>query len=91
MKKHTKLTKISLLGYILILAGLLFITIPLGKRSLNDLSYNKRLEEFEKKESQRDQNEISKEDEAAAKYNDLVRNSDTSILDPFTTDENKNT
>ena len=91
MKKHTKLTKISLLGYILILAGLLFITIPLGKRSLNDLSYDKRLEEFEKKESQRDQNEIAKEDEAAAKYNDLVRNSDTSILDPFTTDENKNT
>ena len=91
MKKHTKLTKISLLGYILILAGLLFITIPLGKRSLNDLSYDKRLEEFEKKENQRDQNEIAKEDEAAAKYNDLVRNSDTSILDPFTTDENKNT
>lgn len=91
MKKHTKLTKISLLGYILILAGILFITIPLGKRSLNDLSYDKRLEEFEKKESQRDQNEIAKEDEAAAKYNDLVRNSDTSILDPFTTDENKNT
>lgn len=91
MKKHTKLTKISLLGYILILAGILFITIPLGKRSLNDLSYNKRLEEFEKKESQRDQNEIAKEDEAAAKYNELVRNSDTSILDPFTTDENKNT
>lgn len=91
MKKHTKLTKISFLGYILILAGLLFITIPLGKRSLNDLSYDKRLEEFEKKESQRDQNEIAKEDEAAAKYNDLVRNSDTSILDPFTTDENKNT
>lgn len=91
MKKHTKLTKISLLGYILILAGLLFITIPLGKRSLNDLSYDKRLEEFEKKESQRDQNEIAKEDEAASKYNDLVRNSDTSILDPFTTDENKNT
>lgn len=91
MKKHTKLTKISLLGYILILAGLLFITIPLGKRSLNDLSYDKRLEEFEKKESQRDQNEIAKEDEAANKYNDLVRNSDTSILDPFTTDENKNT
>lgn len=91
MKKHTKLTKISLLGYILILAGLLFITIPLGKRSLNDLSYDKRLEEFEKKESQRDQNEIAKEDEAADKYNELVRNSDTSILDPFTTDENKNT
>lgn len=91
MKKHTKLTKISILGYILILAGLLFITIPLGKRSLNDLSYDKRLEEFEKKESQRDQNEIAKEDEAANKYNDLVRNSDTSILDPFTTDENKNT
>ena len=91
MKKHTKITKISLLGYILILAGILFITIPLGKRSLNDLSYDKRLEEFEKKESQRDQNEIAKEDEAAAKYNDLVRNSDTSILDPFTTDENKNT
>ena len=91
MKKHTKLTKISLLGYILILAGLLFITIPLGKRSLNYLSYNKRLEEFDKKESQRDQNEIAKEDEAADKYNDLVRNSDTSILDPFTTDENKNT
>lgn len=91
MKKHTKLTKISLLGYILILAGILFITIPLGKRSLNDLSYDKRLEEFEKKESQRDQNEIAKEDEAAAKYNELVRNSDTSILDPFTTDENKNT
>ncbi len=91
MKKHTKITKISLLGYILILVGILFITIPLGKRSLNDLSYDKRLEEFEKKESQRDQNEIAKEDEAAAKYNDLVRNSDTSILDPFTTDENKNT
>lgn len=91
MKKHSKLTKISSLGYILILAGLLFISFPLAKRTINDLAYDKRLEEFEKSQEKRSEEDIQEENAAAEKYNELVRNSDTSILDPFTTEDNKNT
>lgn len=90
MKKQSKLTIISFIGYLLILIGLLFVTVPLINRTANEISYNKRLEEFEKEQAQRPKEEIEEENKAAEKYNELVKNSDTSILDPFTTEDNQN-
>lgn len=74
----------------MIILGLGFITFPLAKRTINDLAYDKRMEEFDKAQAQRTAKEIADENEAAKKYNDLVKKSDTSILDPFTTNDNKN-
>ena len=89
MKKHSKLTKISVIGYLLILTGLLFLTVPLINRTINEMSYQKKLEEFVKEQEKRPKEEIEEENKAAEKYNELVKNSDTSIVDPFTSEDNK--
>lgn len=89
MKKNSKLTKISILGYLLILTGLLFITIPLINRTINELSYQKKLEEFVKEQEKRPKKEIEEENESAEKYNELIKRSDTGIVDPFTSKDNK--
>lgn len=89
MKKNSKLTKISILGYLLILTGLLFITIPLINRTINELSYQKKLEEFVKEQEKRPKKEIEEENKSAEKYNELIKRSDTGIVDPFTSKDNK--
>lgn len=89
MKKNSKLTKISILGYLLILTGLLFITIPLINRTINELSYQKKLEEFVKDQEKRPKKEIEEENKSAEKYNELIKRSDTGIVDPFTSKDNK--
>lgn len=89
MKKNSKLTKISILGYLLILTGLLFITIPLINRTINELSYQKKLEEFIKEQEKRPKKEIEEENKSAEKYNELIKRSDTGIVDPFTSKDNK--
>lgn len=89
MKKNSKLTKISILGYLLILTGLLFITIPLINRTINELTYQKKLEEFVKEQEKRPKKEIEEENKSAEKYNELIKGSDTGIVDPFTSKDNK--
>lgn len=87
MKKKLILSKTSTIGYLLILIGLLFVSIPLTRRSINDYKAFKADQEFLEKEKQRPADQIKEENENAEKYNEVVRNSDLSVIDPFTADE----
>lgn len=87
MKKKLILSKTSTIGYLLILIGLLFVSIPLTRRSINDYKAFKADQEFLEKERQRPADQIKEENENAEKYNEVVRNSDLSVIDPFTADE----
>ncbi|WP_099321247.1 class C sortase [Anaerococcus sp. Marseille-P3625] len=87
MKKKLILSKTSIIGYLLILIGLLFVSIPLTRRSINDYKAFKADQEFIEKEKQRPADQIKAENENAEKYNEVVRNSDLSVIDPFTADE----
>lgn len=87
MKKKLILSKTSIIGYLLILIGLLFVSIPLTRRSINDYKAFKADQEFLEKEKQRPADQIKEENENAEKYNEVVRNSDLSVIDPFTADE----
>ena len=54
LNKKLKLTKTNTLGYILILVGLLFVTIPLIRRSYKD--YSARMAEKEFRQIQENRN-----------------------------------
>lgn len=87
MKKKLILSKTSTIGYLLILIGLLCLSFPLTRRSINDYKAFKADQEFLEKEKQRPADQIKEENENAEKYNEVVRNSDLSVIDPFTADE----
>lgn len=88
MKSNKKLSKLSALGYILLLSGLILIIIPLLQRSYNQLSSNKRLEDFYQKQIKRSDEEIKKENEQIEQYNQLVTNSENTSIDPFLEEDN---
>lgn len=90
MKKEIKLTKKSSLGYILILVGLLLLTVPLGLRSYHDYRARAKRADFEKIESVKTDSEIEEENKKAAAYNEIIKNSDMTVQDPFTTDNYQN-
>lgn len=87
MKNRLKLTKSSALGYLLILVGLLFITVPLMRRSYNDYSAMASRKKFEQSQAQRSDKEVAEETENAKEYNEVIRNSDIAISDPFTAED----
>lgn len=88
MKSNKKLSKLSALGYILLLSGLILIIIPLLQRSYNQLSSNKRLEEFYQKQIKRSDEEIKNENKKIDKYNQLVTDSENTSTDPFLEEDN---
>lgn len=87
MKNRLKLTKSSTIGYLLILLGLLFVTVPLIGRSYNDYSALASQKNFEKAQSQRSEEEVLEETENAKEYNEIVKNSDITVSDPFTAED----
>lgn len=84
MKNRLRLTKTSTIGYLLILLGLLFITIPLIRRTANDYSAASLQKSFEELQETRDPSEIAAETENAKEYNEVIKKSDISLVDPFT-------
>lgn len=90
MKKEIKLTKKSFLGYILILVGLVLLTSPLILRSYHDISASSAKKSFEKQEEAKSQEKIDEENKKALAYNEIIKNSDMSVQDPFTTDDYEN-
>lgn len=90
MKKEIKLTKKSFLGYILILVGLALLISPLILRSYNDIRSNASKKVFEKQEAAKSADLIEEENKKAQAYNEIIKNSDMSVQDPFTTDEYEN-
>ena len=71
----------------LILFGLLFVTVPLIRRSYNDYSAIASQKNFEKVQAQRSEAEVLEETENAKEYNEIVKNSDITVSDPFTAED----
>lgn len=90
MKKEIKLTKKSFLGYILILLGLVLLTSPLVLRSYHDLRAKAEKKSFEKIEAAKLAEEIEEENKNAAAYNEMIKDTDISVEDPFTTEDYEN-
>ena len=89
MNKKLKLTKTNTLGYILILVGLLFVTIPLIRRSYKDYSARIAEKEFRQIQENRNKEEVAEETKNAEEYNEIVKNSDITVSDPFTAEDYK--
>ena len=89
MNKKLKLTKTNTLGYILILVGLLFVTIPLIRRSYKDYSARMAEKEFRQIQENRNKEEVAEETKNAEEYNEIVKNSDLTVSDPFTAEDYK--
>ena len=89
MNKKLKLTKTNTLGYILILVGLLFVTIPLIRRSYKDYSARLAEKEFRQIQENRNKEEVAEETKNAEEYNEIVKNSDITVSDPFTAEDYK--
>lgn len=71
----------------LILLGLSFISVPLARRTINDYSARASQESFNQAQKNRDPEEIAQETKNAQEYNEVVRNSDITISDPFTAED----
>ena len=89
MNKKLKLTKTNTFGYILILVGLLFVTLPLIRRSYKDYSARAAEKEFRQIQENRKAEEVAEETKNAEEYNEIVKNSDVSVSDPFTAEDYK--
>ena len=87
MNKKLKLTKSNTLGYVLILLGLLFVTIPLVRRSYKDYSARSAQKQFNQTQKQRSKEEVAEETKNAEEYNEIVKKSDITLVDPFTAEE----
>ena len=87
MKNRLRLTKSSTIGYLLILLGLLFVTIPLIRRTYNDYSALTSRKRFEELQTKRSAEEVATETENAKEYNEVVKNSDVTVSDPFTAED----
>lgn len=87
MKNRLRLTKSSTIGYLLILLGLLFVTIPLIRRTYNDYSALDSRKRFEELQTKRSAEEVATETQNAEEYNEVVKNSDVTVSDPFTAED----
>lgn len=87
MNKKLKLTKSNTLGYVLILLGLLFVTTPLVRRSYKDYSARSAQKQFNQTQKQRSKEEVAEETKNAKEYNEIVKKSDITLVDPFTAEE----
>lgn len=87
MKNRLRLTKSSTIGYLLILLGLLFVSIPLIRRTYNDYSALASRKKFEEMQTKRSAEEVATETRNAEEYNEVVKNSDVTVSDPFTAED----
>lgn len=69
--------------------GLLFVTIPLIMRSYKDYSAHMAEKEFRQIQENRNKEEVAEETKNAEEYNEIVKNSDITVSDPFTAEDYK--
>ncbi|MDU5913784.1 MAG: class C sortase [Anaerococcus vaginalis] len=82
MKSKSKKKKFKILGFILILFGLITLAFPFSRRIYSNIENKQNIQrviEAQKKDEKFDQVE-----EKAKEYNEIVKNSDISMVDPFT-------
>ncbi len=69
--------------------GLLFVTVPLIRRSYKDYSARMAEKEFRQIQENRKAEDVVEETKNAEEYNEIVRNSDITVVDPFTAEDYK--
>ena len=69
--------------------GLLCVTIPLARRSYKDYVALRSQKEFREIEKKRDPQELIEETKNAEEYNEIVKKSDITVVDPFTAEDYK--
>lgn len=82
MKSKSKKKKFKILGFILILFGLITLAFPFSRRIYSNIENKQNIQrviEAQKKDEKFDQVE-----EKAKEYNEIVKKSDISMVDPFT-------
>lgn len=82
MKSKSKKKKFKIFGYILILFGLITLAFPFSRRIYSNIENKQNIQrvlEAQKKDEKFDQVE-----EKAKEYNEIVKKSDISMVDPFT-------
>lgn len=82
MKSKSKKKKFKIFGYILILFGLITLAFPFSRRIYSNIENKQNIQrvlETQKKDEKFDQVE-----EKAKEYNEIVKKSDISMVDPFT-------
>lgn len=82
MKSKSKKKKSKILGFILILFGLITLAFPFSRRIYSNIENKQNIQrviEAQKKDEKFDQVE-----EKAKEYNEIVKKSDISMVDPFT-------
>lgn len=69
--------------------GLLFVTVPLIRRSYKDYSARMAEKEFRQIQENRKAEDVAEETKNAEEYNEIVKNSDITVVDPFTAEDYK--
>lgn len=70
--------------------GLVLLTSPLVLRSYHDLRAKNEKKAFQKIEANKSQSEKEEEDKNALAYNEMIKETDISVEDPFTTEDYEN-
>lgn len=82
MKRNSNKKRNKIIGYILILGGLIILQAPFSKRIYSRVENNKKIDkviQIQKKDKKKDEIE-----EKAKKYNQSIKDSDIAMVDPFT-------
>lgn len=82
MKKNSAKKKIKILGYLLILGGLITLAFPFSKRIYSNIENKEKIQKVI--ESQKKDEKFDRIEEKSKEYNEIVKNSDISMVDPFT-------
>mgnify|MGYP000973500663 FL=1 len=81
MKENSAKKKIKIFGYILILFGLITLAFPFSKRIYSNIENKYKIERIIK--AQKEDEKFDQIEEKAKEYNEIVKNSDISMVDPF--------
>ena len=82
MKSKSKKKKFKILGFILILFGLITLAFPFSKRIYSNIENKQKIQRVI--EAQKKDEKIDQVEEKAKEYNEIVKKSDISMVDPFT-------
>lgn len=82
MNKKSVKKKSKIIGYILILLGLMTLALPFSRRIYSNIENKSQIEKVIK--AQKEDKKFDQVEKKAQEYNEIVKNSDISMVDPFT-------
>lgn len=82
MNKKSVKKKSKIIGYILIILGLMTLALPFSRRIYSNIENKSQIEKVIK--AQKEDKKFDQVEKKAQEYNEIVKNSDISMVDPFT-------